>query len=155
MISTNYLFIMRKDIENKIAMAERQNESFKKNGLYPDYNMDDIIEGLREQHESINKCIELADLDYADLYDTTSSDNAILAEDLISEEAQLYEDCKDTGIEEIIDESLKEEDESYMVIDGLIDSVENNRAVKQTESVMKGLGITESELYEEDIVNNH
>ena len=57
MISTNYLFIMKKDIENKIATAERQNESFKKNGLYPDYNMDDIIDGLKEQYESVNKLL--------------------------------------------------------------------------------------------------
>lgn len=150
MISTNYLFIMKKDIENKIATAERQNESFKKNGLYPDYNMDDIIDGLKEQYESVNKCIELADLDYADLYDTTSPDNVILAEDLISEEAQLQEDCKDKDIEGLFEESLKEENESLMIIDGLIESVENNRTEEQVKTVIKGLGITESELFEEE-----
>lgn len=150
MISTNYLFIMKKDIENKIATAERQNESFKKNGLYPDYNMDDIIDGLKEQYESVNKCIELAGLDYADLYDTTSPDNVILAEDLISEEAQLQEDCKDKDIEGLFEESLKEENESLMIIDGLIESVENNRAEEQVKTVIKGLGITESELFEEE-----
>jgi hypothetical protein len=150
MISTNYLFIMKKDIENKIATAERQNESFKKNGLYPDYNMNDIIDGLKEQYESVNKCIELADLDYADLYDTTSPDNVILAEDLISEEAQLQEDCKDKDIEGLFEESLKEENESLMIIDGLIESVENNRTEEQVKTVIKGLGITESELFEEE-----
>lgn len=150
MISTNYLFIMKKDIENKIATAERQNESFKKNGLYPDYNMDDIIDGLKEQYKSVNKCIELADLDYADLYDTASPDNVILAEDLISEEAQLQEDCKDKDIEGLFEESLKEENESLMIIDGLIESVENNRAEEQVKTVIKGLGITESELFEEE-----
>lgn len=149
-ISTNYLFVMKKDIENKIAMAERQNESFKKNGLYPDYNMDDIIDGLKEQYESINKCIELADLDYADLYDTTSPDNVILAEDLISEETQLQEDCKDKDIEGLFEESLKEENESLMIIDGLIESVENSRAEEQVKTVIRGLGITESELIEEE-----
>jgi hypothetical protein len=141
---------MKKDIENKIATAERQNESFKKNGLYPDYNMNDIIDGLKEQYESVNKCIELADLDYADLYDTTSPDNVILAEDLISEEAQLQEDCKDKDIEGLFEESLKEENESLMIIDGLIESVENNRTEEQVKTVIKGLGITESELFEEE-----
>ena len=112
--------------------------------------MDDIIDGLKEQYESVNKCIELADLDYADLYDTTSPDNVILAEDLISEEAQLQEDCKDKDIEGLFEESLKEENESLMIIDGLIESVENNRAEEQVKTVIKGLGITESELFEEE-----
>ena len=37
-----------------------------------------------------------------------------------------------------------------MIIDGLIESVENNRAEEQVKTVIKGLGITESELFEEE-----
>lgn len=149
-MSTNYLLIMRKDIENKIQTAERQNESFKKMGLYPDYNMDDIVEDLKEQLVSINKCIELADLDFADLYETSASENVILTEDLLSSEAQLKEDYEEQGIEEIINGQLSRENEQFFIIDGFIDSVEHNKANEYEKEVLKRLGISEKELENKD-----
>lgn len=150
MITTNYLLKMQKDIQSKIMTVERQNETFKRNGLYPDYNMDDILESLQEQLESINKCIELADFDYADLYNSTSPEEIMLAEDLIAEENQLLEECEDIGIEELFEDSLESEDENLMIVDSLIKSIENNKAADYLKTIKQSLGVTDEELLKED-----
>lgn len=146
-MSNNYLVKMQQEVAEELLVAKKQNQFFKDNELYPEYNMDDIIIALEEQLESLKSLFSLAGIDYDQLYDTQDSEIVVLTEDLSIEEKELQK--KNIYMEMVMDDLTDTYKEYSNGVDELIGYVKNNRAEEMANEVMKAYDLTE-----EDIINS-
>lgn len=148
-IGNAYLVSMKEQLIGELRIAEKQNYFFKEQGLYPEYNMNDIILALQTQIDTINDNIALGGQDYNTLYPPVSSPDAImLIEDLVLKEQALIKDT--AGATDLIDGLTSEYEDSSDTIDMIIEkATKENRLEAMANELKQDLGMTE-----DDIINN-